>query len=799
MSEGILIDRRALDLFEAALDWPETGDDLDARLVRECAGDTTLLAAVRRLVARDKHATRAIPTNPPVPDARRSRERPERIARWRLHEIIGSGGMGTVYRAERDDGVFEQTVAIKLLRPGLLSAAAEARFADERRMLARLRHPNIAQIYDGGTHSETGHAWLAMEYIVGSHITAYVTKNEPKLDQRLALFAATCDAVQHAHQNLVVHADIKPSNILVTPAGGVKLLDFGIAQWLVSVDQIPSTTTPELPSGHPWDGALTPAYAAPERSKGGVPTLVGDVFSLGVLLAEMLAVAPVIEPDIELLSILEKARAVDPAQRYGTVAALAEDIRRYRGHFPLQCRPNTWTYVTERFIRRHPAGVALGTLATVTLIGATILMSALYVRAETAREQADHRFQQLRQLAKFMIFDLYDEFARVPGTTMGRRTLVSTAQDYLDELSKERSAPFDLRLETQVGRARLATVAGVPGDPNLGDGAAARRSLDQVIRELEALQSEAPERADIRAELAYTLAQRAAIDIWYDQKAEAATPRLGRAHSLLASDRSARALEVRQLVYLREGDVADWTEKPAQLGEIAQKGLAELATWTPEQRQAEVYARGRARMLLKLGDSLYYTGKPGVALERYREADADLRTAMERWPDRPGLIAIRQLASWSIATTLSTLGRHAEAITEFDTAIAFLQRMRAFDKNDVALLYREFTVRTAQAETLSLAGRHKEAIQKMDAILAERVERMHAAPGEAAAERNVAYDKFMRAIVLDRARLKAEACRAFADAVAAFTEVDRKGHLPTWDRTDNLEEARKHLQACRPT
>lgn len=791
------VDRRALEIFEASLDWPERGAAFEGRLLLECAGQPAVLAVVRNLLEQDQCATHRFPTVPPE-HSRRHLVPPERIARWKLADVLGVGGMGTVYRAERADGVFEQTVAIKLLRPGLFSAATEARFAEERRMLARLRHPNIAHIYDGGTDTASGHVWLAMEYVVGSHITSYIAQERLPLAGRLKLFVAACEAVQHAHQNLIVHADIKPSNILVTPQGEVKLLDFGIGQWLESAE--PSVASGPRAATNSHEAAFTPGYAAPERLTGGLATPVGDVYSLGAVLSELLDVTPAVRLDADLRALLDKARDLDPARRYQTAAALADDVKRYLGHFPLQARAHNWRYVSERFFRRHPRGAALGALATLSLIAVTIVTSALYIRAERARTQADQRFQEVRQLAKFMIFDLYDELARVPGTTSGRRTLVTKAQQYLDRLSTDSNAPLDLKLETASGRARLATIAGVPGNPNLGDVTAARRTLDQVIPELEALQASAPTRSDIRIELAFALMQRAAIDAWADQHADIARPRLARARALLEGERATpRILQVRQQLYALEADVADWLEDVPGVRKAAADGLAELATWPQDQRDTETYELDYARMLVKLGDSLYYVGDRNGALERYREAMQRLQAANARWPDRPTLLGASQLASWSIATTLSNLDRNDEAIPEFDKAIAFLDRMRLFEKNDIALLYRAFIARSAQAESLSVAGQHEKAIDKMNDLLRERKARMAAAPDDVAAARGVAYETFILGTILDRAKRKADACRAFAEAVQRFTALERKGTLTDWDRKEHLEAARKQLaDACVP-
>ncbi|NBC17100.1 MAG: protein kinase, partial [Bacteroidetes bacterium] len=203
-----------------------------------------------------------------------------RIGRYQVKELLGQGGMGAVYRAERD-GDFEQQVALKLIRPGLHTAEVVARFRVERRILARLQHPNIARLYDGGL-TEDGLPYFVMEYVAGTPITTFCDQHRLPIAERLRLFQAVCQTVQFAHQNLVVHRDLKPSNILVTDEGTVKLLDFGIAKLLDPAASGASVlqTRPEL-------RVMTPEYAAPEQVRGAGITTATDVYALGVLLYEL--------------------------------------------------------------------------------------------------------------------------------------------------------------------------------------------------------------------------------------------------------------------------------------------------------------------------------------------------------------------------------------------------------------------------------------------------------------------------------------------------------------------------------
>jgi len=211
------------------------------------------------------------PVLPPAPD----RLLGQRLGSWRLSAVIGSGGMGTVYRAERDDQEFAQQAAVKVIAAGRLSRSSERRFREERQILARLEHPHVARLIDGGVAPD-GSPYLVMEYVEGTPIDCWAVGVEPR--ERLRMFRQVCEAVQFAHQNLVVHCDLKPANILVTRDGTPKLLDFGVARFLERESQETQTLL----------HAMTPDYASPEQVRGESPGTSSDIYSLGVLLHELL-------------------------------------------------------------------------------------------------------------------------------------------------------------------------------------------------------------------------------------------------------------------------------------------------------------------------------------------------------------------------------------------------------------------------------------------------------------------------------------------------------------------------------
>lgn len=320
----------------------------------------------------------------------------ERLGAWLLVERLASGGMGTVFVAERADELFRQRVAIKLLRGNAGSAAAVQRLATERQILAELQHPNIARLYDGGT-TPAGQPYLVMEYVEGLRLDAHCTQHALDLHQRLQLFLRVCAAVQAAHLRLIVHCDLKPSNVLVRGNGEPVLLDFGIARLL------------DVGEGEDTDGFCTPAYASPEQLRGARVGVSSDVFSLGVLLTDLLAgtqggraggegAVPLpselavadcawkhrLKGDLD--AIAAQACAIDPAQRYASVQELAADLEAWLQLRPVAAARGGWTYRASRFLRRHRLAAGLFGFAVLALMAG--LTAALW-QAQQAREQRD--------------------------------------------------------------------------------------------------------------------------------------------------------------------------------------------------------------------------------------------------------------------------------------------------------------------------------------------------------------------------------------------------------------------------
>jgi serine/threonine protein kinase/tetratricopeptide (TPR) repeat protein len=453
-----------------------------------------------------------------------------RMGPYRIASLIATGGMGTVYRAERDDDAYEKTVAIKLIHPGLLAGHALERFRNEGRTLARLEHPNIAHLIDAGATTD-GFPYLVMEYVDGQPIDTYCDEHRLPTAARLRLFQRVCEAVAHAHRNLIVHRDLKPSNVLVTAQGTPKLLDFGIAKLL------PSDAGPDCEATvtqHAW---MTPEYASPEQIDGEPVTTASDVYSLGVVLYRLLTghspyrlkttrpsdvehsilqeepLAPsqviwrtdevttgngdtrTITPQLvsvarddtperlsrrlrgDLDNIVLTALRKEPQRRYSSPTALAEDIERFLTNCPVLARQDTVAYRTAKFVRRHVAGVCATALVILAVLTATL---GIAWQARVAREQRDAALAAEAE-AQAVVRFLENTLISVKPSEAGPDVLV---RDVLDEAAEKVGRWDDVsplvvaRVRSTIGRAYAAIGLSEEAEPHL------RAALEIRNREL---------------------------------------------------------------------------------------------------------------------------------------------------------------------------------------------------------------------------------------------------------------------------------------------------------------------------
>jgi WD40 repeat protein len=380
------------DLFARALELPAA--QRAALLATECAGDAAMRAAVEGLLRASEDAGEFLECGP----------RPGMsLGGYELLEEIGRGGFSTVWRA-RQTGVLEREVALKMIAPGMDSREVLRRFAAERQTLARMTHPGIARVFDAGTDA-SGRPYFVMELVTGAPLTEHCRSHRLPLAERLRLFSEACAAVTHAHQRGVIHRDLKPSNILAGPEG-VKVIDFGIARLL----EHPDTEGLTL-AGH---AVGTPQWMAPESFDGGVPDVRADVFSLGLLLCELvsgtpardaaawkaatfaqwsqLAAQPVRPPrtGTDLDAIMGRATAPEPERRYASVAELADDLTAFAEHRPVRARVPTRAYLIRRFLRRHRVETIAASVALAGIIAGGIVAWRKKVEADTARSAAEH-------------------------------------------------------------------------------------------------------------------------------------------------------------------------------------------------------------------------------------------------------------------------------------------------------------------------------------------------------------------------------------------------------------------------
>lgn len=538
----------AASVFEEAIERPVSERAL--WLEQRCDGDAALLSAVRSLLDADSRAGGFLETPPLAAmagamaglSAEIHGRTPARIGPFRVVSRLGRGGMGEVYLCDRARGDFEQRVAVKLIR-GVATDELLDRFRTERRVLASLHHPHIAPLLDGGA-DESGMPYLVMPFVDGVPIDEHCRVRGLGPREVLSLMLPVLDAVEHAHQRLVVHRDLKPANLLVDGEGRAIVLDFGIAKVLRDGGSAAATVT----GSH----LLTPLYASPEQIRGEPISTTSDVFSLGVVLYELLTgqspwgpfpagtgeVARRVcehQPTApsaagggspgeaarrsgralwgDLDAIVLTALRKEPGRRYASVSRLADDLRRLLDGRPVSARPDTLGYRTSRFVRRYRVAVALGCAVVAALVAGTVVSvwqasraeaaSARYraqlARADGASRLAGSRADQLRTLATTLVFDVYDSVATLDGANEARLTLVRSGGAYLDAMAEQSrddpAAAVDvIRALVRLGDIQAQHTIGHVGDTE--GGLATYRRANELADRLQAMPG-APEDAPL--------------------------------------------------------------------------------------------------------------------------------------------------------------------------------------------------------------------------------------------------------------------------------------------------------------
>lgn len=696
----------------------------------------------------------------PLPDAMR-------LGPYRVSPLIEGDAPGGLYRGERCDGLFEQVVAIKLLRSDV--ATDHERFVSERRTLSRLQHPNIAQLLDGGV-AETGVSYIVMEHLEGVPVTQYADEHASNPRERLALLRCAAVAVEYAHQNLIAHGEIGVANVQVSRTGVVKLLDFGLA-------------------------ALRGEHEACD--------VAGDIAALGELLAVLLAA----DLDADLEAIIERARNVDRLQRYASVTEFIDDLDRYVTSRPVRARAPTWRYIAGRNIARHRWIVAGVTAAVLALLIGGIVATVLYLRAERLTREATSRFDDVRHLANFMLFDLYDRMGRVPGSVDVRRELADHGRSYLATLAAIPGASPDLTLEAAEGHARLGEVLGSPGSFNLGQPQAAKQNLAVAQLMLEGLRARAPLRNDVAVALARVLLLNAAILSSKDFDAKQAVKLAVDARSLCDEvlTRDPHDVEAMLLRWRSEntlGNALGWQNHMPEVVALMRAQLT-LSRFIPAQPQYSV-----ERNLLEatsgnmLGDALYYTHDFNGALAAYRGAAALLenarrseREAPHPQADDPRYIEALGLIYWGEGGLLSDIERLTEADSALTRSTSMLERSIDYGTNDRTERLLQ-SVRLQHALVLSSLGQHARAVALGEASITNREHRLEQQPGDRERHRDLAVGLRPLGDVYFAAHLPRAACATFQRAATIWQAIDRGWGIETFDRNVELKLLNERTANC---
>jgi eukaryotic-like serine/threonine-protein kinase len=780
-----------MDAFDAALDQPS--EQRTAWLEQAFADQPDVVAAVQKLIAADTAPT----ILPGQIDLTAELIPPERVGVYKLVGPVGGGGMGEVWLAERDDGLFEHRVAIKLMRPSLYSPELEDFFDRERRLLARMRHPNIARLFDGGVSVE-GVPWFAMDLIEGVPLDVWADTT-PSLGsarrdvaERVRVACSICAAVHHAHRNLIVHADLKPPNILVDTSIEPRLVDFGIADLVAAADD------PALTRRYP----NTPTYASPERLQGAGPSIPDDIFALGTVLHGLLsgrwiekgeralpkpsAHAPdpnrggVLLGDLD--AIVERARAADPAQRYPSAEALEEDLRAWLEQRPVAARQGGWRYHAGRFVRRHKALSATLVVALMLLIATTIAITTLYFRAERALAAAEQRFAEVRGLARYMLVDLYDALEPLAGASALRVRTADVARSYLERLSALATDDVDLSKDLAIGYGRVGRAYALTSTNGSFGFQRGERALIRGEELLTPLVEAHPDRADLKVELARILTWHSQVAAFAHSDAAAAHRMLDRALALAEEAQAASPLNI-------DAGYARWQAVLGRLDVLGsqRRGADEVALAADQlQRATQLPTPSGYAVLRPLmeaaaenawGDGLYYQDKKREALAHYERAYRVLEPIRARASADVRVRTRMILYAYGTSSVLNELGNRRAAL---DWAQRAIEEARALQQFEVSpTVNQAVSLATLQYATLLVeAGRGDQAIAEARAVVERRRAMVDADPGSDDARSGYLFLLKTYREVLALAGRTGEACVVAREASQGWADLYRGRAMP---------------------
>ncbi len=680
----------------------------------QCGSDAGLLAEVQSLLAAYEQENAATAQRQQAQLTQDTRLARRRLGPYEIESLLGRGGMGAVYLAHRADGQYEKKVAVKLIDLPLATDVFFERFKLERQILAGLDHPNIARMLDGGV-SDDGTLYLVMTYVQGVPLDQYCRSHALSAEQRIRLFLEVCKAVQFAHQNLVVHRDLKPDNILVDDDGVPHLLDFGTAK-LLSPDLSAETR------GLTREGFLsfTPEYASPEQVMGRAITTASDTYSLGVLLyllltghlpytlgnfstAEMMKVIcdePPARPGSadgafsngDLEAILSKALRKEPESRYTTVEQFAADLQAYLDERPVEARKGTLRYKARKFARRNRAGIAAAAVLALSLLGgvAGILWQAH--KARLAQHQAEARSEQLRELSGSLLSELDDAIKQLPGSTGAQQLLVTRVLEQLDRTAQDAQGDKQTELDLVQAYTALANLQDNPYDQNIGDDAGALRSLDKALAIAQPLAVTNPQDASVLTALARAQDARGEILSIVDQSDGAAAS----LHSSVDTYDKLLALPgARPELFLEASSVCD------TLGDVMAQdtGFADANAALAWYRKAiDLDNRalaidstsGRARrglvtMQMKIGNAELDVDA-AKALDDFRLSFSKLQALPPEEQKTLSMVRLHALLLRKQAFALSELGEYSAANPLFDQSMQIYVQLASADRKDFRAL-----------------------------------------------------------------------------------------------------------------
>jgi eukaryotic-like serine/threonine-protein kinase len=781
----ISLDRQALVLFEALLE--AAPENRDRWLAERIAGRPDLLARVRTLLAADERTS--LRTGGAV-EAVEEVPAPDRLGGYRIGERIGAGGMGSVFRATRDRGDFEHLAAVKIIKPGLLSQRLVDRFRRERQILAQLRHPNIAQLFDGG-ETEDGSPYIIMEYVEGQSLLEWAEKAEAPSADRIDKLLQACAAVSFAHANLIVHRDITPSNVLVTAGGVLKLIDFGIARPAAPMSDTFAATSSSSSSLQTL--SLTPGYAAPERMTGAEPTTAADIYSLGKLAQKLLETSGA---DRELAAIIAKATARQPQDRYGTVDQFATDLTAWRDSRPVSAFAGGGGYVLGKFVARHRRAAFAAGGVLLLLLTAFAGTGLAWFRADRAREAEARRFEDVRALANYLLFDLNEQLRSTPGNTAARADLAAKAQTYLDTLSNSRDASRALRLETARGLIRLAEIQDSPLDRNLGQTESARQNLERARTLLTDIKTEFGDAADLAVTEARVEAIAGMIAFYEDTDAEASLALLNNGKAALErvapASRDADWRIAQRDISRAEMERHSANEEFEELVVAADQHDALVNSW-PQVEQ------GQDAAAVEHAYASYNRGLAWSLMEREAEGYPAMRTAHDVFAaaegKSPGNPALLYMIGWSGADAYAAAAR-LEKATEAEDLLVSAQRaarrLVEIEDRDESARVLNVMVGEAYSQHLGNTGRFEEAIAEQRRIVDAKIAEMD----ETSSGADAGWSEMLLGLIAKQAGRRTLTCESWTSAERRFSKAEAAGRLVAFHAAF-LPGLRANLDLCR--